>query len=212
MLSAEAFDRWSASYDADVRACVEADEYPFAGYFDALEQLAELVNSRDGSMTVLDLGIGTGVLAARLAENGHSIFGVDFSLDMLDSAAQKLPDAFLFQHDLTQGLPNALMSLRADFIIASYSLHHLTDAQKVELLRALRWNLKPDGVILLADVSFPTRVHMEECREAYADVWDAEECYLIEDELRAALPEYHIDTIPVSFCADVWILTPEDEA
>ena len=209
MLSSEAFDRWAASYDDDVRACVEADEYPFAGYFDALDQLFDLADSREGS-SVLDLGIGTAVLARRLAEKGHPVAGVDFSAEMCARARESLPGALILRHDLTLGLPPELAGRRFDFIVASYSLHHLTEEQKTALLRALRDHLTPDGAVLIADVCFPDEAALRECRAAYGDQWDDEEYYFTEAGLRAALPEYHVDAIPVSFCADVLILSPED--
>lgn len=209
MLSSEAFDRWAESYDADVRECAQKEEYPFAGYFDALEQLFELADSREGA-SVLELGYGTGLLAKRLCDKGHPVTGVDFSAEMNARAAAAMPDARLFIYDFSEGLPPQLADERYDFIIASFALHHLTDSKKAELLRSLRGRLKPDGAVLLADVSFESREAMNLCREAYGDEWDDEEFYFIVEELREALPEYDIDTIPMSFCADVLILTPAE--
>ena len=63
---------------------------------------------------------------------------------------------------------------------------------------------------MVGDVSFPTRRGLEQCREAYGAEWDADEFYFVREELEQALPEYHLDAIPISFCADVLILTPEE--
>ncbi|MEA5038673.1 MAG: class I SAM-dependent methyltransferase [Clostridiaceae bacterium] len=209
MLSSEAFDRWAGSYDADVRDCARRDDYPFAGYFDALETLFSLVRTREGA-EVLDLGFGTAVLTQQLYTQGHPVSGVDFSAEMLALAREKMPDAQLFRYDLTEGLPPELSARQFDFILASYSLHHLTDSQKVDFLSMLRRNLTQDGVILIADVSFESRASLNLCREACGGEWDDEECYFVLDELREALPEYDIDAIPMSFCADVLILTPAE--
>lgn len=39
--------------------------------------------------TVLDIGFGTGVLTAKLYEQGHSIYGFDFSANMIAIAKEK---------------------------------------------------------------------------------------------------------------------------
>lgn len=207
MLSSEAFDRWADSYDEDVRQCAEQDDYPFAGYFDALDQLYTLVRSREDT-SVLELGFGTAVLMQRLYEKGHRITGVDFSAEMVKHTQAKLPNACLYQYDLTDGLPPELTGKQFDFIVASYVLHHLNDAQKVDFFHLLRQYLMSDGAVLVADVSFESRTALAQCREACEPGWDDEEAYFVVDELRAALPEYDIDTIPMSFCADVLIFTP----
>lgn len=209
MFSSEVFDRWAKDYDETVRACAVQGEYPFAGYFDALDQLFTLADSRRGA-SVLDLGFGTAALTRRLWEQGHPITGVDFSPEMVAIAAAKMPGAELYRFDFAAGLPPELDGRRFDFIVASYALHHLTDPQKYTFLRTLRGRLNPDGAVLIADLCFPTRAALEECRAAYGDEWDDGEYYFVEAELRAALPEYHIDAIPVSFCGDVLILSPED--
>ena len=82
--------------------------------------------------------------------------------------------------------------------------------EKYAFFRALRPFLAPEGAILVGDVSFPTRQGLEQCQEAYGAEWDAEEFYFVREELEQALPEYHLDAIPISFCADILILTPEE--
>lgn len=207
-MNAAGFDRWQATYDADVLTCDAAGEYPFAGYSQLMEQLFQLVHSREG-VSVLELGCGTGLLAKRLTEQGHPVTAVDFSEKMLEQAAKNAPSATLYRASLP-ALPPEIMQMQFDCIVAAYSLHHLQDEEKYEFLRALRERLAPEGAILLGDVSFPSRKGLEECREAYGEEWDDTEYYFVRDELEAALPEYHLDAIPISFCADVLILTPEE--
>lgn len=203
------FDLWQPTYDADVIACDEAGEYPFAGYRALQDQIFEIVHARAG-VSVLDLGCGTGRMAARLTRAGHPVTGLDFSRAMLSEAAVNAPDARFVPGRLAMPLPEELAEERYDCIIATYSLHHLPDPEKYAFLRGLRAHLAPEGVIVLGDVSFPTRAGLENCREAYGDKWDDEEYYLVRDELEAALPEYDIDCIPISFCADVYILSPAE--
>ena len=51
---------------------------------------------------------------------------------------------------------------------------------------------------------------LEAVREAYEEEWDDSEFYLVREELEAALPQFDVDCIPISFCADVLILSPND--
>ena len=69
---------------------------------------------------------------------------------------------------------------------------------------------RTEGVIVLGDVSFPTREGLEAVREAYEEAWDDSEFYLVRDELEQALPLFDVDCIPISFCADVLILSPAE--
>lgn len=40
-----------------------------------------------------------------------------------------------------------------DFIIATYSLHHLTDDEKIQFIQLLKTLLKEGGCILIGDVA-----------------------------------------------------------
>lgn len=207
-LDAAGFDRWQPDYDAAVRACDEAGDYPFAGYRELMEQMLNLLNARPG-MRILELGCGTGHLAAALAARGHTVTAVDFSEQMLAAARKRAPGVRFFQSELPM-LPEAVLREQFDLIAAAYSLHHLADAQKYAFLRKLRGCLAPEGAIVIGDVAFLDRSMLNDCREAYQDEWDDGEYYFVEEELQQALPEYHLDCIPISFCADVLILTPEE--
>ena len=208
VLDAAGFDAWQAKYDADVAACEEAGDYPFAGYTELHQQVFDIVHAREG-VSVLDLGCGTGKLTARILEAGHPVTAVDFSGQMLQAAAHNAPGTTFVQGELTQ-VPDLLAGQTFDCIIAVYALHHLPDAEKYALLTALREHLKPEGVIVLGDVSFPDRDGLEAVREAYEEDWDDSEFYLVREELEQALPQFDVDCIPISFCADVLILSPAE--
>lgn len=208
VLDAAGFDAWQAQYDADVAACEEAGDYPFAGYTELHQQVFDIVHAREG-VSVLDLGCGTGKLTARILEAGHPVTAVDFSGQMLQAAAHNAPGATFVQGELAQ-VPDLLAGQTFDCIIAVYSLHHLPDAEKYALLTALKAHLNPEGVIVLGDVSFPARDGLEAVREAYEEEWDDSEFYLVREELEQALPQFDVDCIPISFCADVLILSPAE--
>ena len=102
---------------------------------------------------VLDIGFGTGTLTAKLCAQGCQIFGQDFSPRMIELAREKMPGAVLCQGDFSKGLAGELKRRKYDAIVATYSLHHLTDAQKVAFLRELLPLLEEGGRI--ADTPSP---------------------------------------------------------
>ena len=208
ILDAAGFDAWQAKYEADVAACEAADDYPFAGYTELHQQIFDIVHAREG-VSVLDLGCGTGKLAGRMLEAGHPVTAVDFSSNMLAAAAHNAPGATFLQAELEE-VPEKLGDGKFDCIVAAYALHHLPDEGKYALLAALKDHLKPEGVIIVGDVSFPDRDGLEAVREAYENGWDDSEFYVVREELEAALPQFDVDCIPISFCADVLILSPND--
>lgn len=66
------FDLWADGYDKSVNLTEEANAYPFAGYRDVMNFIYGALRTA-GAHRVLDLGFGTGVLAARLAQDGCAI-------------------------------------------------------------------------------------------------------------------------------------------
>ena len=156
---------------------------------------------RKKNAVVLDIGFGTGTLTAKLYEHGCSIYGQDFSTRMVELASEKMPAAHLCQGDFSLGLAEPLRNQNYDFIVATYSLHHLTDEQKTVFLRTLQDHLKEDGRILIGDVAFETREKLDQCRLEAADKWDDEEIYFVADELRRSFPD--LSFTPVSYCAGI---------
>lgn len=203
MLDKKGFDLWADDYDKAVGISDEEKTYPFAGYKDVLGRIFQMIVERQNPV-VLDLGFGTGTLTTKLYERGCVIYGQDFSPRMIELAAGKMPGAKLYQGDLTQGLAEPLCHESYDFIVATYSLHHLTDEQKIVLLRTLQGRLKANGQLLIGDVAFGTRAELDRCREAAGDEWDDEEIYFVADELRRGFPA--LSFTQVSHCAGILTL------
>ena len=120
---------------------------------------------------------------------------------MIELAQAKMPDAVLVQGDFAQGLAEPVKNCTYDAIIATYSLHHLDDAQKVQFLRSLLPLVNDGGCILIGDVAFRDRSALESCRVSCGDSWDDEEFYFVYDELREQLPEMTFEE--ASFCAGI---------
>ena len=200
MLNNTGFDQWADEYDRSVARSDAAGSYPFAGYQEILDAIVDRVTAHGGG-AVLDIGFGTGTLTARLYAQGCRIYGQDFSERMVQLAQEKMPDAKLYSGDFKQGLVEPLRAQRYDFILATYSLHHLTDAEKVPFLNGLLALLKEDGEILIGDVAFRTRVELEACKTQAGASWDEDEIYFVADELAPAFPQ--LKFVPFSACAGI---------
>lgn len=203
MLNSNGFDVWADGYDESVRLADENDAYPFAGYATILKEIYGRVCA-SGAKTVLDIGFGTGTLAAKLYQQGCDVFGQDFSSRMIQLAQGKMPRAKLYQGDFSLGLVQELKQQRYDAIIATYALHHLTDEQKAAFLQELLPLLQDNGCIYVGDVAFATRAQLEQCKAQAGDDWDASEIYFVYDELKQAFPQLRFE--PVSHCAGLLTL------
>lgn len=206
MLNNDGFDLWAHGYDKTVALSEKNNEYPFAGYKAMLNAIFNGIMSKQQA-AVLDIGIGTGVLAQKLYERGHTITGIDFSQNMLALCAEKMPQAQLIQADLTTGIPQQLQQTRYDFIIATYSLHHLDEQQKHLFLQQLIPLLNESGKIFIGDISFQTIEHLNACYEKNKHHWDSDEFYFVADTFIAQLaPVFTVDYEPFSECGGIFTL------
>ncbi len=201
---ARLFDEWADRYDETVRS---SHGFPFAGYDATLARVAALAGV-EGCHRVLDLGIGTGNLATRLADSGCEIWGLDISPKMLRAAQEKLPRARLVRGDVTAGWPSDLPE-RFDRIVSGYVFHHFDLAAKVDLLsRLLRDHCSLCGRVVVGDISFPTASNLVEARREWERLMDPEEYYWIADEAIKACEQagLRVEYEQVSAFAGVFIL------
>ena len=203
MLDSKGFDLWADGYDKAVGVSDEENTYPFAGYKKVLNTIFQTVMEKPGAV-VLDIGFGTGVLTAKLYEQGCVIYGQDFSSKMIELASAKMPHAHLYQGDFTKGLAEPLRQQTYDYIIATYSLHHLTDDLKKVFLSDLLNHLNKNGKILIGDVAFETREELDQCRQQACDEWDDDEIYFVVNELKKDFPALLFTKI--SYCAGILTL------
>jgi tRNA (cmo5U34)-methyltransferase len=100
--------------------------------------------------TILDLGIGTGALAARCLEvrPRAKVIGIDSDGAMLELARQRLGE----RAALLTGSFERVALPRCDAIVASLALHHIpTPRRRAAAFRRFHRALRPGGVLLSAD-------------------------------------------------------------
>ncbi len=208
------FDAWALDYDAGVTS---EEGFPFAGYERVLERVVQRAVSgltlpqstqTQPPMRVLDLGTGTGNLAARFASLGAEVWGLDFSSQMLAKARENAPDATLLQADLLGDWPPLPWF---DRIVSSYVLHEFDLSAKLSVLTRCAQQLKRGGKIVVADVAFPNVDIREAAHERWRDVWDEGEHYWAADEALAACegPGFSGSFEQVSLCGGVFTFEPK---
>jgi len=162
------FESWAATYDP-----LTASSGPLTGYHDSLARAAELVSTRLGER-VLDIGIGTGAFAARVAPLGTEVWGVDLSSAMLARCREEHPDYHLREgHFLSLSVPDATFHV----VVSSFAFHHLMPVEYESAFREILRVLVPGGRFVLLDVMFSTEADREAARLALGHLWDGEEVY-----------------------------------
>jgi putative AdoMet-dependent methyltransferase len=197
------FNAWAQDYD---RFVTSATGFPFDGYEAVLDEVVTQSTASVGQ-TVLDLGIGTGNLAERFVSLGCSVWGLDFSKEMLARASAAVPDVTLVQGGLL-GEWTETLRRRFDRVVSSYTLHELDLEAKVSLLeRVMGRHLADDGRIVVGDIAFTTREALEKAHRANRGSWDDAEHYWAADEIMDRLQETRIDVsfTKVSSCSGVFV-------
>ncbi|MDU3136861.1 MAG: class I SAM-dependent methyltransferase [Anaerococcus prevotii] len=200
MLDKKGFDLWADGYDKSVNISDNDSTYPFAGYKEILNIIYNEILALKPKI-ILDIGFGTGTLTSKLYEKGIEIYGQDFSDQMLKISQEKMPFANLYVKDFSDGLDGALLANKYDAIIATYSMHHLEDEDKIKFIKSLMPLLNDGGKILIGDVAFKSLEELENCKKQAANSWDNDEFYFVFDKFRDYFPNSTF--IPVSNCSGV---------
>ena len=196
----EQFDPWAANYDKDVAA--EAG-FPFTGYAELLRRILNVAIPQ-ANQKVLDLGCGTGNLAAAFASTGCQVWGTDFSTKMIARAHEKYPDLHFSVADVRDPLP-ADFPVKYDHIVSAYVFHHFPIEEKImQMMRYKHQHLNQGGTIIIGDLMFPSVERMQSNANQYPDTWDDEFYWITERDLpliqQAGLV---VQFQQISFCAGV---------
>jgi ubiquinone/menaquinone biosynthesis C-methylase UbiE len=136
---AKAYDRWSATYDADKNTTRDLDAVV----------LSHTPLSLDGH-DVLELGCGTGKNTAYLASQARTVYALDFSEGMIARAHERLTTSNVrfIRHDVRDLWP--LDASTVDVVVGNLILEHVHDLAPVyfEAARVLR----PGGQLFLCEL------------------------------------------------------------
>lgn len=203
MLDKNGFDSWADSYNSTVKKSDEEETYPFAGYKEVISDIYKIITLKNKA-SILDIGFGTGNLTRKLYENGYEIFGQDFSEEMINISKENMPRAQLYQGDFSNGLVEELRARNYDFIIGTYSFHHLENNHKINFIKDLLDLLKEDGKIIIGDVIFKNQLDLEKCKDQAGKYWDEDEIYIIVDDFKTVFPNLVFKK--KSFCSGLIVL------
>jgi tRNA (cmo5U34)-methyltransferase len=188
-----AFSAHAAEYSALRRRLVPGFDAFYGAAVGALTECA----SGSSMARVLDLGAGTGLLTAAVAEaNPDARFELlDGSPEMLAEAQQRLGERVVgvYVQDMAAPLPAGPY----DAVVSALAIHHLEHADKRFLFKRVYDVLRPGGVFVNAEhVLGPT----PELAELYVQIWQrmCRELGASEDELAASIERRRHDR-----CADV---------
>lgn len=204
MLNKQGFNAWAKSYEKKVYASYKKDTYPFSGYYDVLYEIYQTVIDLNPKR-VLDIGVGTGLLASVLYNENIKIYGMDFSDAMLKHAKMRMYNATLRPFDMNEGLHPDLKGVMYDVIVSTYTMHHLPIQKQIDFINDLKHNLTDGGVIIIGDIMFKDDAHKEATKNHPDIKWDEEEFYLVYEDVKDTLPAHTFNAI--SDCAGILIFT-----
>jgi SAM-dependent methyltransferase len=141
--SAESYARYADVYDA---------------LFDDLDADAQFyvaeANARVGArQQLLEIGVGTGRLTARLLRNAHRVVGLDASTEMLSRALSKFGSDDRVELIAGDIRTLALGGTTFPLVIAPYGMvaHLLTDDDRLAAFRSIYAHLAPGGAFVFDD-------------------------------------------------------------
>ncbi|NLI40501.1 MAG: class I SAM-dependent methyltransferase [Caldisericales bacterium] len=197
------FDGWSTRYDDSAGG----NEFPFIGFRDVLFSVLSHSDINE-KCSVLELGIGTGMLAVMYSDIAKDIAGVDFSPKMIEICRVNVPGARIFRADVTKPL-DFLNGQKFDRVISNYLFHEFCDETKLQIIeKCFNYCIKEAGFMVIGDISFENRTKLDECRNRNLDLWDDGEFYWDADTLvkRISGLGYLVSYSQISECAGVYVI------
>ncbi|MBN1583600.1 MAG: methyltransferase domain-containing protein [Anaerolineae bacterium] len=149
-----------AAFDAQVSAWDDYTNTPLGRLRQDLtmSHLTQYLDSPFRAWNVLDVGGGTGSYALPLAKQGHRVWLLDFSAQMLATARQKarqldfsLIDRIDFCHASAQDIPSLFSPDHFDLILCHTLLEYVSEPW--EILQGLSTVLRPGGLLSLLFVN-----------------------------------------------------------
>jgi putative AdoMet-dependent methyltransferase len=180
----EVYNDWADHYDQNLAAGTAP--VSFEGYEDVLTETVVQARAIPG-MSVLDLGTGTGNLAARFITAGCEVWGMDYSENMLAKAREKLPSLHTVLADLRDESWAEIPGRRFDRIVSAYAWHDFDLANKMRLLKRLTGQyLAQGGRVVIADIAYPDQTARANAQAYWGSLWSETEYYWAGDETISA--------------------------
>jgi 2-polyprenyl-3-methyl-5-hydroxy-6-metoxy-1,4-benzoquinol methylase len=112
-----------------------------------------ILNKINSSESILEIGCGTGVLAAKIAQKGNNVIAIDKNFQMINYAMKNYPSdlsdgTLLYQTSSFTDLPVPIHS--QDVIVSKFMLSELRPLEQQIFLRNVWKMLKPNGRLILA--------------------------------------------------------------
>jgi len=172
------FDQWADQYDGWVTS-----DYPVYFRYDTILARVLSLSGAARGKRVLDIGTGTGNLAARLLDLGAEVVGLDPSQKMLDKAAVKLEGLSGIE---LRRVEEPFLEIPCedgsfDAVVSTYAFHHIHPDKKPACIREMMRVLKPGGTWVIGDLIFQSQE--DEKVMVGAHDWMEDEYYARIDEL-----------------------------
>lgn len=168
------------------------DQLAWAGHQGYLEAFLDFADLQP-SDRVLEVGVGTGTVAAAVRPRVAGLTGIDHSAEMLAVARTKLPDVTLIQADLTQ-IP--LPSGSYDRVLARSVLHHMTSGLADGVAEIYRL-LAPGGRLVIGEGIPPSPESVAHFTEVFR----------LKEERLVLLPEHLVQLLESQGFIDLEVAT-----
>lgn len=172
---------WLQSYDDRMRKTKRL-------YYDGtLSRVVDKASVKEGDL-VLDIGTGTGNLAARFLARGCKVIGIDPSARLLQMTKDKVTE--WKGHFQTLRCEDSFLSIpfgeqTFDVVASTFSIHHISDDEKRLSVKEMKRVLRPGGRVVIGDVMFKDTADKIRALTKYPDM---------DDEYQPTL-----DTFPIMF-------------
>ena len=149
----EHYRSMAASYDERLSAILPMSEIFFSVVLSFIPE---------STLTLLELGSGTGYATARVVQThpGISIHGIDHAPEMIRCARMKpeLAEVSFYEQDIRDPWPESAY----DVILTTLCLHHIPRHDRMILLSRIQGSLSPGGIFICGDIIRPETDHAEE--------------------------------------------------